>query len=112
MRFIRLFFRVFSFIFLVGMIVTLVIDAARSVGASALVMTPLHSTLSFVLQNDLQEMDGFISQISPLYMSFIAEFLNFCPTWIVFAALSLGCYIIGYDAKRLSEQSTYGEGNV
>lgn len=112
MRLIRLCFRVFSFIFLVMMIVTLVIDAAHSVGASTLIMTPVRSTVSFMLQSSLQDIDTFISQISPLYVSQLAKFVVFCPTWIVFVALSLVCYIIGYDGKMPPRQSTYGEGNV
>lgn len=108
-HYLRLFFRVLSFLFLVLMIVTLVIDAARSVGASALVMTSSVSALSFVLKRSPQEVENFILDISASYGSSILDFANVCPAWSVFAVFSLFCYLIGYERRVSLQQSVYGE---
>lgn len=110
MRLIRSFFRLISFLFLVMTIITLVIDAARSVGASTLVMTSIGSTVSPLF--GINAVDTFISNSSPLYLTMLVKFAFFCPTWLIFGAFALVFYIVSYDRDTRFEQSAYGEGNV
>lgn len=112
MRFVRLFFRVVSFLFLGMTIITLVIDAARSVGASTLVMTPIGSTVVSVFEINPEKIDTFISNSSSQYLTMVVKFANFCPTSLFFGVVALIFYIVGYDRNTRFEQSAYGEGHV
>ncbi|WP_295895682.1 hypothetical protein [uncultured Bartonella sp.] len=111
MHLVRLFFRMVSFLLLVVMIIALVIDAARSVGASTLVMTPIASTLSSVFGISPEKIATLISDSSPLYLIMFVKFANFCPTSLLCGVVSLIFYIVGYDRSTRFEHSTYGEGN-
>ncbi len=112
MRLMRRLFRFVSFIFLVITIIALVIDSARSVGASEIVFTPTRSALSFIFSLSTQEFDNFIAHLSPPYLSIAARMITLCPTWIISGAFALVFYIVGYDRKSVLEKTSFGEENV
>lgn len=112
MRLMRRLFRFVSFIFLVITIIALVIDAARSVGASEIVFTPARSALSFILSLSTQEFDNFIAHLSPPYLSIAARMITLCPTWIISGAFALVFYSVGYDREAVLEKTGFGEENV
>ncbi|CAM1633368.1 hypothetical protein [Bartonella apis] len=112
MRLIRRLFRFISYLFLVLTIITLVIDAAHSVGASEVLFLPIGSTISFVFSMGTQEFDNFISHLSSPYISLAAKIVGLCPTWIVFAVFALVFYVFGYDREAHFDNANYGEGNV
>jgi hypothetical protein len=78
--------------FVAGGLVALVIDAAKSIAASALTMTPLGSTLFTLAPSSLVATQGFVQQkIEPyvggwLWDPFI-QWLLLTPTWVVLGFL-------------------------
>ncbi|WP_295732909.1 hypothetical protein [uncultured Bartonella sp.] len=112
MRLIRRLFRFISYLFLVLTIVTLVIDAAHSVGASEVLFLPIGSTISFVFSTGTREFDNFISHLSSPYLSLVVKIVGLCPAWIVFASFTFIFYVIGYDREAHFDDANYGEENV
>ncbi len=93
---IRFLFRLLSTVALAIGVVMAVLDATRTVAASAIVVTPLATSWDAFSPGTLDQAEAFVTRMpgaglwDPVLTSVLA-----LPGWIVFAALSLLFYAIG-----------------
>lgn len=101
----RFIFRLAAMISLSVSVIMAVLDATRSVAASALVMTPLNTSWLAVSPDTRSAFESFIrDKVNPmLWDSAIAWVLN-QPGFAVFAVAAFILYAIGYRRQRRSGQ--------
>ncbi|MER9236611.1 hypothetical protein NKI56_32130 [Mesorhizobium sp. M0622] len=97
----RFVFRLAAMIALSISVIMAVLDATRSVAASALVMTPLNTSWLAVSPDTRSAFESFVrDKVNPLlWDGAIAWVLN-QPGFAVFAALAFILYAIGYRRQR------------
>ena len=101
----RFIFRLAAMVSLSVSVIMAVLDATRSVAASALVMTPLNTSWLAISPDTRSAFESFVSdKINPLlWDGAIAWVLN-QPGFAVFAAVAFLLYAIGYRRQRRSGQ--------
>ncbi len=93
----RLICRLLAYICLSLAIITAVLDAARSVGASNLVITPLRDSWQSVSATSFALVETSIkTHLYDIFWDPLMLWLLEAPTFIVFALLALLLYAIGY----------------
>lgn len=94
-------FRLLSYIFLVIMIVICVVDAARSVGNSAIAMTSFNDFMSYLLHyNNLYGTPANLQHLSSS-LSSLTIYIGQTPAWIILGSVCLICYVIGYNRGKI-----------
>lgn len=97
----RLLFRVLAMISLAIAVIMAVIDATRSIAASALTFTPLGESWYSVSPDTLNLSQAVVQRYTlPVLWDPVAIFILTLPGWLVFAALSLLFYAIGRPRRR------------
>lgn len=98
---IRFLFRLASMVALAIAVVMAVLDTARTVAASRLVLTPLEASWSAVSPDTLAAVENFVrGKIQPLVWDTVAAWILAQPGFAVFAVLALLLYMIGYKSER------------
>lgn len=98
---VRAFIRLLAYIALSLAIIAAVLDAARSVGASHLVMTSLRDSWQSLSPASLALAENYIrSHIYPLLWDPLMLWIFETPTFIVFAALAFVLYALGYRREQ------------
>jgi hypothetical protein len=93
---IRFLFRLLSMVALSVSVIMAVLDAARSVAASALVLTPLGVSWASVSPETLAKAsEAVATSLSPLAWDLVVTNILALPGFVVFAALALLFYTIG-----------------
>ena len=93
---IRFLFRLLSMVALSVSVIMAVLDAARSVASSALVMTPLATNWASVSPETLaRAREAVATSFDPLAWDLVAASILALPGFVVFAALALLFYAIG-----------------
>ncbi|SIT56305.1 Signal peptide protein [Mesorhizobium prunaredense] len=97
----RFVFRLAAMVALSVSVIMAVVDATRSVAASAPVMTPLNTSWLAVSPDTRSAFESFVRDKlgPPLWDGAIAWVLN-QPGFAVFAALAFILYMIGYRRER------------
>ena len=97
----RLFLRILAVLALAVAVVMAVIDATRSIAASALTFTPLGESWYAVSPDTLNLAQATIQRytLPVIWDPFIIQILTL-PGWLVFLALALVFYIAGYRRRR------------
>ena len=94
---IRAFSRLLAYIALSLAIIAAVLDAARSVGASHLVMTSLHDSWQSLSPGTLALVDNYVrSRVYTFLWDPLMLWVFATPTFIVFAVFALALYALGY----------------
>ena len=101
----RFIFRLAAMVSLSVSVIMAVLDATRSVAASALVMTPLNTSWLAISPDTRSAFESFVrDKINPLaWDGAIAWVLN-QPGFAVFAVVAFLLYAIGYRRQRRSGQ--------
>ncbi|MHC5308002.1 hypothetical protein [Bartonella sp. LJL80] len=99
--------RFVSFVFLVLMVIVCVTDAARSVGASTLIMSPFNVTLAEFFQTNLQGVNEWIYAAMPSLIASIVAAVCMLPAWIVFGVVSLLFFMVGYNRRPRFHKIAY-----
>ena len=98
---IRSLFRLLAYIALSLAIIAAVLDAARSVGASHLIMTPLRDSWQSLSAPSLALAEASIkTHIYPILWDPIMLWVLETPTFIVFALLAFLLYAMGYRRQN------------
>lgn len=98
---VRFFFRMLAILALALTVIMLVIDATRSIAASALVFTPLGESWYSVSPDTLNLAQAVTQRhILPFLWDPVMIFILTLPGWLVFAVLSLIFYAIGRNRQR------------
>ncbi|CAN7182463.1 hypothetical protein LJR231_000360 [Phyllobacterium sp. LjRoot231] len=98
---IRSIFRLLAYIALSLAIIAAVLDAARSVGASQLVMTSLQDTWQSISAPSLALAETSIkTHIYPIIWDPLMLWVLETPTFIIFALLAFLLYAIGYRREN------------
>lgn len=93
--------RLVSMVLLAVAVIMAVLDATRSIAASALVMTPLATSWSAASPETLGEVETFVRQrLDPLLWDPVATSILALPGFAVFAGLALLLYAIGRRPER------------
>ena len=94
-------FRLVSYIFLVLMTIVCVVDAARSVGNSAIAMTSFNDFMSYLLRhNNLYDTPENLQHLSSS-LSSLTIYIGQTPAWIILGGVCLICYVIGYNRGKI-----------
>ena len=97
----RLFFRILAVFALAIAVVMAVIDATRSIAADALTFTPLGESWYAVSPDTLNLAQAVIQRYTfPFIWDPVIIQILTLPGWVVFFALSLIFYIVGYRRRR------------
>ncbi len=98
---VRFFFRVLATFALAVAVVMAVIDATRSIAASAPVFTPLGESWFSVAPESLNIAQAVVQRYTlPALWDPVIIFILTLPGWLVFAVLSLVFYAIGHKRRR------------
>ncbi|WP_367716425.1 hypothetical protein AB2N04_19505 [Nitratireductor sp. GISD-1A_MAKvit] len=97
----RVIFRALAFFSLAVAVIMAVIDATRSIAASALTFTPLRESWSSVSPETLNQFQMLIQQhtLPMLWDPVLVSVLNM-PGWAVFAALAVLFLALGHRRRR------------
>ncbi|WP_295810829.1 hypothetical protein [uncultured Nitratireductor sp.] len=97
----RLFFRILAVFALAIAVVMAVIDATRSIAASALTFTPLGESWYSVSPDTLNQAQALIQRYTfPVIWDPVIIHILTLPGWLVFIALALIFYVVGYRRQR------------
>ncbi|OQM76132.1 hypothetical protein [Manganibacter manganicus] len=97
----RFLFRLAAMFALAVSVIMAVLDATRSVAASALVMTPLKTSWLAVSPDTLAATENFMrANVSPYLWDRIVDPVLYLPGFAVFAGLALVLYAIGHRPRR------------
>ncbi|MGI3125198.1 hypothetical protein [Nitratireductor sp. PBL-C9] len=97
----RLIFRILALFALAVAVVMAVIDATRSIAASALIITPLGESWFSVSPDTLNLSQALIQRYTfPVIWDPAIIYILTLPGWLVFAVLALLFHAIGYRRKR------------
>ncbi|MBN7758474.1 hypothetical protein JF546_09925 [Nitratireductor aquimarinus] len=97
----RLIFRILALFALAVAVVMAVIDATRSIAASALIITPLGESWYSVSPDTLNLSQALIQRYTfPVIWDPAIIYILTLPGWLVFAVLALLFHAIGYRRKR------------
>ncbi|WP_048645386.1 hypothetical protein [Nitratireductor soli] len=97
----RLLFRALAMVSLAIAVIMAVIDATRSIAASALVFTPLGESWYSVSPETLNLSQAVVQRYTlAVLWDPVALFILTLPGWLVFTALSLLFYTIGRPRRR------------
>lgn len=97
----RFLFRLAAMIALSVSVIMAVLDATRTVAASQLVMTPLHTSWLAVSPDTLGAFEAFIrNKVHPLLWDAVISWVLNLPGFAVFAALAFILYAIGHKPER------------
>ncbi len=97
----RLIFRILALFALAVAVVMAVIDATRSIAASALIITPLGESWYSVSSDTLNLSQALIQRYTfPVIWDPAIIYILTLPGWLVFAVLALLFHAIGYRRKR------------
>jgi hypothetical protein len=106
----RFLFRLAAMVALSVSVIMAVLDTTRTVAASALVMTPLKTSWLAVSPDTLAAFEVFIRQkVSPLLWDGLITRILDLPGFVVFAALALLFYVIGY--RRTDRKGRFAAAN-
>lgn len=98
---IRFLFRFSATAALAASVIMAVLDATRSIAASALVMTPLATSWSAASPDTLGQAETFVRQrLDPLLWDPVAASILALPGFAVFAGLALLLYAVGRRPER------------
>jgi hypothetical protein len=98
---IRFVFRLAAMVALSVSVIMAVLDATRSVAASALVMTPLNTTWLAVSPDTRSAFESFVrDKINPLLWDGAIVWVLNQPGFAVFAVLAFILYAIGFRRQR------------
>jgi len=98
---IRAFLRLLAYISLSLAIIAAVLDAARSVGASRLVMTSLRDSWQSFSPSTLVPAEDYIrSHLYPMLWDPLMLWIFETPTFIIFAALAFVLYVLGHRREQ------------
>ncbi|MBY6001236.1 hypothetical protein [Tritonibacter mobilis] len=94
-------FRILALFALAVAVVMAVIDATRSIAASALIITPLGESWYSVSPDTLNLSQALIQRYTfPVIWDPAIIYILTLPGWLVFAVLALLFHAIGYRRKR------------
>lgn len=98
---IRFLFRLLSMFALAVAVIMAVLDATRSIAASALVATPLATSWASVSPQTLAAAQDMVSaKLHPLAWSFVAVPILALPGFVVFAGLAFLLHAVGRRPRR------------
>jgi inosine-uridine nucleoside N-ribohydrolase len=98
---IRFLFRFSATLALAAAVIMAVLDATRSIAASALVMTPLATSWAAASPETIAAAETFVrDRLDPLLWDPVAAAVLALPGFVVFAALALLLYAIGRKPAR------------
>jgi len=101
---IRFFFRLFATLVLAGAVIMAVLDATRTVAASALVMTPLGESWSATFPASLASLQAFLeAKVSWLWDPILTAILKL-PGFAVLGAIAFLLYAIGHKPEHLRDE--------
>ncbi|PYE87416.1 hypothetical protein [Phyllobacterium leguminum] len=93
----RFLFRVFAIAALALSVILAVLDAARSVGASRMVATPLADIWAAASPQTFADAKTLVTHyIGPIGWDPVLVWVLDCPAWAVFASMALLFYAMGY----------------
>ncbi|MER8369456.1 hypothetical protein [Mesorhizobium sp. M1163] len=99
----RFIFRLAAMVALSVSVIMAVLDATRSVAASALVMTPLNTSWLAVSPDTRSAFESFVrDKVNPLLWDGTIAWVLSQPGFAVFAVLAFILYAIGYRRQRPS----------
>ena len=99
----RFLFRLAAMVALSIAVIMAVLDATRSVAASALVMTPLNSSWLAVSPDTRGAFESFVrDKLNPMIWDGGIAWVLAQPGFAVFAVLALIFYVVGYRRRRRS----------
>ncbi len=108
---IRFLFRLLSTVALAAAVVMAVLDATRTVAASAPVLTPLAASWGAASPDTMEAVRQFVvAKVHPLAWDPVFLWVLALPGFVVFAALSLLLYAIGRKPARRSGKFAYEGG--
>jgi hypothetical protein len=91
--------------FVAGALVAIVVDAARSIGASALTMTPLGAALFTLAPSSLVAAQEFVQQkIGGWVWDPLIQWILLLPTWAVLGAIG---FLLTYLGRRRRVRIAY-----
>ncbi len=96
---IRFAFRFLALVLLAAAIILAVIDISRSVGASAIIMTPLMESMQSALPRMTASLGTTLQGIDPSLWWAVSVVLS-VPGAILFAIAALVSYMIGHKRRR------------
>lgn len=97
----RFIFRLAAMVALSISVIMAVIDATRSVAASALVMTPLNASWLAVSPDTRASFETFVrAKAGPIFWDGAVAWVLSQPGFAVFAVLAFLLYAIGYRRRR------------
>jgi len=93
--------RLFAYIALAMAIIAAVLDAARSVGASHLVTTPLQESWQSLSTSSLGVVEAYFkARLYPVLWDPLMLWILATPTFVVFTILALLLYSLGYRREN------------
>ncbi|MCZ2203329.1 hypothetical protein NPX98_00260 [Bartonella sp. A5(2022)] len=102
-------FKLMTFVSVTLTFMTSVIDGARSIVASYLIVTPLNQILANIFQSDIYSINHFIHNLVPSFLSSICITLAYLPAWSIFGALAVAFYTLSYEQKKPFHKISYQE---
>lgn len=100
-RMIRFLFRLLSMVALATAVIMAVLDATRSIAASALILTPLATSWGAVSPDTLAGARELVAtKLHPLVWDLLIAPVISLPGFVVFAALAFLCFAIGRRPER------------
>ena len=98
---VRAFLRLLAYIALSLAIIAAVLDAARSVGASHLVMTSLRDSWQSFAPSSLTQFENYVrAHVFPFVWDPLLLWVFQAPTFIVFAVFAFLLYALGYRREH------------
>ncbi len=105
----RFLFRLAAMVSLSVAVIMAVLDATRTVAASQLVTTPFKTSWNAVSPATLGAAEMFVREkVNPLLWDTAVNWVLALPGFVVFAALALLLYAVGYRRERPQERYAAG----
>ncbi len=105
----RFLFRLAAMVSLSVAVIMAVLDATRTVAASQLVTTPFKTSWNAVSPETLGAAEMFVREkVNPLLWDTAVNWVLALPGFVVFAALALLLYAVGYRRERSQERYAAG----
>lgn len=105
----RFLFRLAAMVSLSVAVIMAVVDATRTVAASQLVTTPFKTSWNAVSPETLGAAEMFVREkVNPLLWDTAVNWVLALPGFVVFAALALLLYAVGYRRERPQERYAAG----
>ncbi|EJF90274.1 hypothetical protein [Bartonella tamiae] len=95
-----------SVLFLLALLTIAIIDSARSIGQSDIILTPFYTLLESIVQFELNNIKDGVEMTFSSYLSYSVVFFIKLPAVVILGLLSLLFFVIGYKQNQsLSESS-------